>query len=87
MALGGASGLFWEPGIWKPSGQGWGVAEEGLGGEPASFRPHTGPPLGSSGVGPRALLLALSPANASQPAASSPSTGCLSCEMRSHNMH
>lgn len=86
VALGGAGGLFWEPGIWKPSGQGGGVAGEGRGGEPPSSRPHTGPPLGSSGVGPTAPLLALSPANASQPAASSPSTGCLSCEMRSHTM-
>lgn len=66
--------------------RGGGVAGEGRGGEPASSRPHTGPPLGSSGVGPTAPLLALSPANASQPAVSSPSTGCLSCEMRSHNM-
>lgn len=39
MALGGASGLLWEPSIWKPSSQGRGVLQQQAGKEEATHRP------------------------------------------------
>lgn len=84
MALGGASGLFWEPGIWKPSGRG-GVGR-GPGRGPASFRPHTGPPSGAVALGPEPCC-ALSPASRLSACSLVPFHWLpLSCEMRSHNM-
>lgn len=73
MALGGAGGLFWEPSIWKPSGQGRGELQEraGKGGMPPPG--HTqARPSGAVALGPQAPLLSLPPANASGPTASPP---------------
>lgn len=95
VALGGAGGLFWEPSIWKPSGQGRGQLQEraGKGGMPPPG--HTqAHPSGVVALGLQAPLLSLPPANASWPSASPPSAGCLlshptrcrSSKMQSHNM-
>lgn len=68
MALGGAGGLFWEPSIWKPSGQGRGESQEraGKGGMPPPG--HTqAHPSGAVALGLQAPLLSLPPANTSGP--------------------